>query len=89
MENTNSNLGGEIMEEQLEKIIKLLEDNKKAVLSLDETANYIGIGKTRLLEIIHKPDTDFPYFRNGKKILVSKRVLDEWLEKVSVENRTV
>lgn len=78
-------------ERYLIRIIELLESrlNEKAVLNIEETAIYTGIGKTRLLEIINKNNSDFPYFRNGKKILVNKILLDEWLDKVTKENRVI
>ena len=43
-------------ERYLIRIIELLESrsNEKAVLNIEETAIYTGIGKTRLLEIINK-----------------------------------
>lgn len=80
------------MEEQLlEKIVEILESTKveKAVLNIEETAVYTGIGKTRLSEIINQNNSDFPYFRNGKKILVNKQMLDKWLEKQALEHKAI
>lgn len=70
------------MVEYLKEIIRLLKatNEEKAVLTLDEVIDYTRIGKNRLLEIINSNQTDFPYFRNGKKILVNKILLDKWLE---------
>lgn len=77
-------------ERYLIRIIELLErKSEKAVLNLDETLAYTGIGKTRLLEIINKNNSDFPYFRNGKKILVNKQMLDKWLEKQALEHKAI
>ena len=78
-------------ERYLIRIIELLESrsNEKAVLNIEETAIYTGIGKTRLLEIINKNNSDFPCFRNGKKILVNKQMLDKWLEKQALEHKSI
>lgn len=78
-------------ERYLIRIIELLESrlNEKAVLNIEETAIYTGIGKTRLLEIINKNNSGFPYFRNGKKILVNKQMLDKWLEKQALEHKSI
>ena len=77
-------------EKYLIRIIELLErKNEKAVLNLDETSAYTGMGRTRLLEIINKNNSDFPYFRNGKKILVNKQMLDKWLEKQALEHKAI
>lgn len=77
------------MENYLKEILKVLEKNNKGVFTLDEAVQYTSIGKTRLIEIINTPGTDFPYFRNGKKILINKSKLDEWLDKTSESHRVV
>lgn len=79
------------MEEQLEKIIEILKSTKveKAVLNIEEVTAYTGIGRTRLLEIINKNNSDFPYFKNGKKILINKQMLDKWLEKQALEHKSI
>jgi excisionase family DNA binding protein len=77
------------MEEYLRKIVALLESQSKAILTLEEAIAYTNIGKNRMLELINKHDTDFPFFRNGRKILINKIMLDEWLNKVTAENRVI
>lgn len=77
------------MEEYLKKIVTLLETQSKAILTLEEAIAYTNIGKNRMLELINKHDTDFPYFRNGRKILINKSMLDEWINKVTLENRII
>ena len=77
------------MEERLDKIIELMQFNSKAVLDVDETVTYANIGKSRLMEIINRNASDFPYFKNGKKILVNKNMLDAWLEKQASEHNTL
>ena len=84
------------MEEQLtyinntlNNIVNMLEAQSKGTLNLEETIQYSGIKRSRLLEVISKENTDFPYFKNGKKILVNKQLLDEWLIKVAKEHRVI
>ena len=73
----------------LNKLLNMLNEQEKGVLDLEETTKYAGIGKTRLLEIVNKENTDFPYFKNGRKILVNKSQLDLWLKKIAEEHRTI
>lgn len=77
------------MEEYLKKIVTLLETQSKAIFTLEEAIAYTSIGKNRMLELINKHGTDFPYFRNGRKILINKAMLDEWINKVTLENRII
>lgn len=77
------------MEEYLKQIVGLLESQSKAILTLNEAIAYTNIGKNRMLELINKSGTDFPFFRNGRKILINKSMLDEWLSKVTKENRVI
>lgn len=77
------------MEEKLDKIIELIKFNNKAVLDVEETVIYANIGKSRLMEIINRNASDFPYFKNGKKILVNRTMLDAWLEKQASEHNTL
>lgn len=43
-----------------------------------DMCQYLGIGKTRGYQLAAKPD--FPAFRIGKKVLVSREKLDAWIE---------
>lgn len=73
----------------LNQIVNMLNVQDKAVLDLEETIQYTSIGRSRLIEIINTENSDFPYFRNGKKILVNKSQLDLWLERTAKEHRTI
>lgn len=79
------------MEERLDLIIELIKSKFvfKAVLDLDEAAEYANISRSRLSEIVNSYDTDFPYFRNGRKILINRTMLDAWLEKQASEHNTL
>ncbi|WP_294352218.1 helix-turn-helix domain-containing protein [uncultured Clostridium sp.] len=79
------------MEEQLKKIVAILENRgiERAVMTIDEVSEYASISRTRLLEIVNVRNTDFPYFRNGKKILVNKVLLDKWLERKAEKHEVI
>lgn len=79
------------MEDKLDKIIELLSNSlkPKAILTIDETAEYAEISRSRLLELVNSENTDFPYFRNGKKILVNRQLLDKWLEEKTLQHQSI
>jgi len=81
-------------DESFKSIIKdaiqeALKEIGKATLTLDECKEYSGIGRDKLLELVHAENSDFPCFRNGTKILVSKKKLDLWIERVAEERRCI
>ena len=46
-------------------------------LTVEMLMDYLGIGKTTAYELVNR--ADFPSFRIGRKILVNRRRLDEWI----------
>lgn len=66
-----------------------IEPRRKMVLTVDECVKESGIGRSRLYELTHAQNTDFPYFKVGKKAYIKRDKLDEWLDKVSEEYRKV
>ena len=44
---------------------------------------YIGIGLNTLQEEISKENSDFPFFKIGKKVMVDKNLFRQWLENIS------
>lgn len=61
---------------------------EKLTLTVVEASKLTGIGRCKLEEIIHS-NSDFPYFRVGRKILINYDLLKEWLDKISNENRVL
>ena len=53
-------------------------DDEKTVLSVEEVAAYLGIGRTLAFEAVARGD--IPHWKIGRRIVVSKRVLDRLLE---------
>ena len=54
-----------------------IDMNDKPVLSVKELADYLGIGLSKAYDLIRQ--NVLPYRRIGKRILISKVVVDKWL----------
>ena len=52
---------------------------EKANLSLEEAADYFGIGINKLREMTNDPDCKFVLW-NGSKRMIKRRVLEKYLE---------
>ena len=52
-------------------------NNEKAVLSVQELADYLGIGRTTCYALIK--ENQFRTVRVGKKILIPKESVNNWL----------
>lgn len=64
--------------ENIESLIKSQSTATKAVLSLDEVAEYTGLSKQYLYKLTSK--NIIPFSRpNGKKIFFNKAEVDKWL----------
>ncbi len=80
------------MEELLKEILvelrkKGLEEKEtmecKLTYSLKECSYLSGIGLNTLQEEISKKNSDFPFFKIGKKVMVDKGLFHQWLENIS------
>lgn len=73
------------------RIHKLIENDlsNKSTITVLECAELINVSKEKIRELINKPNTDFPYFKVGAKVLINKEMLHKWLEKVSSEHREI
>ncbi len=78
----------EIIFNKLLDIFKNTSVNKKTLTVL-ECAEHINVSKEKIRELINKPNTDFPYFKVGAKVLINRDMLNEWLEKISQEHRHI
>ncbi|MCR5416726.1 MAG: helix-turn-helix domain-containing protein [Pseudobutyrivibrio sp.] len=52
---------------------------EKALLTLDEFREYLGIGENKALELVKRPRNGFS-MKIGNKWFVHKSRLDKWLE---------
>ncbi len=77
------------IKEALDEVSKSKEKNSKATLTIENCVKYSGIGRDKLMELAHNPNSDFPRFKVGSKFLINKVMLDEWLDKISKEKRVL
>lgn len=75
------------IKEALSEILN--EKEEKATLTIDNCVKYSGIGRDKIMELAHNPNSDFPRFKVGTKCLINKKLLDEWLDKISKEKRVL
>ena len=73
------------------KMLDVFKENilNKSTLTVLECAELINVRKEKIRELVNKPDTDFPYFKVGAKVLINRDLLNQWLEKVSIEHREI
>ena len=76
-------------EELLKQILKELKTTQKTTLTVLECAEAINVSKEKIRELISKPNSDFPFFKVGNKVLINKDLLNMWLEKISTEHRAL
>lgn len=79
--------------EELKQIIKEAiqesQAEKKMTLTLEEVVKETGIGRNTITALANVPNTDLPYLKVGRKLLVNRDKLQEWIDKVSQEHRTI
>ncbi|MDP4193344.1 MAG: excisionase [Bacteroidota bacterium] len=78
------------MDNELHEIIKraikeALPQPQRSTLTIDECAEFSGIGRNKLLELVHMPNTDYQCFKAGAKFLINRQRLMIWLEKIAKE----
>ena len=56
-----------------------MDKQEKAILTLSEFCEYVGIGKTKAREILKSRYCTFS-FRIGNRLCVNKKKLDQWIE---------
>ncbi|MGL4107229.1 excisionase [Clostridium sp. LP20] len=76
-------------QEVLEELISEMKISKKATLTVVECSKIINVSKDKIRELINKPNTDFPFFKVGSKVLINREMLNIWLEKISKEHRVI
>jgi excisionase family DNA binding protein len=82
-----------ITQEQLRNIIKesiaplLKVKELKLTLTIAEAAQISGIGRDKLTELIVKGDV--PHFKVGAKTLINREKFISWLDKITVERKTL
>jgi predicted DNA-binding transcriptional regulator AlpA len=54
----------------------------KRLLSIPETAEYIGHAPSTLRNQLYRGELPFPYNKRAKKVLVDQRDLDRWIDRL-------
>ena len=70
----------------LRHILAEIKASKKTTLTVLECSEIINVSKEKIRELINKPNSDFPFFKVGAKVLINKELLNMWLEKASKEH---
>ncbi len=74
------------MKELLKEIlneIKRKDSEDKLTYSLKECSYVSGIGLNTLQEEVAKDNSNFPFFKIGKKIMVDRKLFHQWLQNIS------
>ncbi|MHC1723188.1 MAG: helix-turn-helix domain-containing protein [Aminipila sp.] len=56
-------------------------------LTVNKCAELTGIGQQSIRMLVNNPDSGFPYFKLGAKVLIPVVALEQWLLKTSEERR--
>jgi excisionase family DNA binding protein len=56
---------------------------EREMLTSSELQSWLGLGRTKIFELLNNPDPDqgIPNFRVGRRILIRRRDVEEWLAK--------
>lgn len=74
------------MQEQLDRIEKLVRIGTKEVLNVEEVALVLGISKSR---VYHLTSTrEIPYYKNGKSVCFKKSEIEEWRLKERIPTKS-
>ena len=57
----------------------MAEQQTKALLSVKEICDYLGIGQTKCRELLTNPQNGFTV-RIGNRLYANKKILDKWLD---------
>lgn len=55
-----------------------IKEKDKLTYSVPEAAAVLGVSKPHMYEIVHRKD--FPVFRSGTRLLIPRKMLEEWVE---------
>lgn len=67
-----------------EKVIRLTQrieqtSSESLTYSVEQTAKILGISRSKLYELLHRPD--FPVVDIGHRKLIPRRQLEQWLDR--------
>lgn len=64
------------MQEQLDRIEKLVRLNSKGVLDVEEVALMLNVSKSRIYHLVSS--RNIPHYKQGKKVYFKKSEVEEW-----------
>ena len=64
------------MQEQLDRIEKLVRLNSKEVLDVEEVALMLNVSKSRIYHLVSS--RNIPHYKHGKKVYFKKSEIEEW-----------
>lgn len=64
------------MQEQLDRIEKLVRMGAKEVLNVEEVALMLNVSKSRVYHLVSS--REIPHYKNGKNVLFKKSEIEEW-----------
>lgn len=64
------------MQEQLDRIEKLVRLNSKEVLDVEEVALMLNVSKSRIYHLVSR--RNIPHYKQGKKVYFKKSEIEEW-----------
>ncbi|MFV0516509.1 MAG: hypothetical protein ACK5MV_03865 [Aminipila sp.] len=56
-------------------------------LTVNKCAELTGIGQQSIRMLVNNPDSGFPYFKLGAKVLIPVIALEQWLLRTAEERR--
>lgn len=70
------------MQEQLDRIEKLVRLNSKEVLDVEEVALMLNVSKSRIYHLVSS--RNIPHYKQGKKVYFKKSEIEEWQLQVRI-----
>lgn len=64
------------MQEQLDRIEKLVRMGAKEVLNVDEVALLLNVSQSRIYHLVSS--RNIPHYKQGKKVYFKKSEIEEW-----------
>ena len=64
------------MQEQLDRIERLVRIGSKEVLDVEDVAILLNVGKSRIYHLVSR--RDIPHYKQGKKVYFKKSEIEEW-----------
>ena len=75
-----------IVQEIKHAIGEVMLKSEKMVLTVEELAEQIGICRVSAYKLVNDPEF-YPAFRLGRKVMISKKRLQEWLDEMTTKEK--